>query len=398
MSALRPRLFRFCFALGLGLALSGALNARPAAAHQRSLSNSFWEVKDETVTVTVRLPSLELSRFGPDGSNPAWVAGYVADRIAPWAGALPCPPEALPTLLRRTAEAQVWILRFRCPRGAALRARSTLLMDVAPGHLHLATGLGPPGAVSVLTADAPEGPSEGSHALTNAPPSFWRLGMAHLITGADHLAFLLGMLLLSPGLARLARAVTGFTVGHSLTLALAVTGVLTPPVADVEALIALSIVLLAVEIAHSGPAQRKYRLAWVSLLVFVPPLSGIVHPSPLALAGLGLFALAHGELSDPGGAAPRGPGAGFWAAAAFGSIHGLGFASALDPLELTPGTLARDLLAFNLGLEAGQLLVVLPLAALFAWLRPLRAGAAILGATHAAIAGVGIYWFVNRIA
>lgn len=139
---------------------------------------------------------------------------------------------------------------------------------------------------------------------------FGALGLAHILTGADHLLFVFGLLLLVGG-AHLVRTVTAFTVGHSVTLSLAVLGIARLPSRPIEALIALSIFVLAVELAR--PADRS--------------------PSLLRRFPWGM-------------------------ALAFGLLHGTGFAAALHEVGLPEGEVALALASFNVGIEAGQLLFV----------------------------------------
>src|SRR4029450_2046673 len=127
-----------------------------------------------------------------------------------------------------------------------------VLRDVARSHLHFAR-VRPQGrsAFRRLPSD-PErswmiGDSAAPVAVGDSLADFLLLGVEHILTGYDHLVFLLGLLLLGGGLRAPARVVTGFTVAHSLTLALAVFGVLRPDRAPIEALIGLSIALIAVE-------------------------------------------------------------------------------------------------------------------------------------------------------
>jgi len=145
------------------------------------------------------------------------------------------------------------------------------------------------------------------------------LGVGHLLTGWDHLTFVLGLLVLFGWNRRLIAAVTAFTVGHSLTLALSVLGIVSVPVALVETLIALTIVVLALEI-QSG--QR-----------------GPVWKHPWTLPG------------------------------ALGLLHGLGFATVLFDAGLPAEEIPLALLGFNLGLEVGQLGVIAAAALSFAALR-----------------------------
>lgn len=147
-----------------------------------------------------------------------------------------------------------------------------------------------------------------------AAPVFLRylgLGVEHLLLGPDHLLFVLGLLLLVRGLRRLALTVTAFTVGHSLTLALATLGVVRVNPALTELAIAAS--LLALAVAAARPVQA------------------------------------------PGSLFARHP----WAVASgFGLVHGLGFAGALAQIGLPQRELPQALLAFNLGIELGQLLAI----------------------------------------
>ena len=171
------------------------------------------------------------------------------------------------------------------------------------------------------------------------------MGFEHLLGGADHLLFVLGLVLLLRDGRRLLGAVTGFTLGHSVTLSLATLGFVQVPSAPVEVGIAASLFWLATRLAREG--QGGERLA---------------HP--------------------------------FGLAAALGLLHGLGFAGALAQAGLPSGEIPLALFAFNLGIELGQLALVAALLALRAALRPLaarmpgwlaRAPAYAIGTTAAAL-------------
>ena len=182
-----------------------------------------------------------------------------------------------------------------------------------------------------------------------APGMLWQ-GMLHIWLGWDHLAFVLCLCMLARGLKLLA-LVTAFTLGHSLSLGLAFFEVVTIPVAPTEALIALSIVLVAREglLAHQD-SQRSRSLSRAALVVV-----------------------------------------------AFGLVHGLGFASALGELGISPGERWPALLFFNLGVEIGQLVFVAVLLAIGVALRPAVAATARAVALYGA-GIVGSFWLVERIA
>jgi hydrogenase/urease accessory protein HupE len=137
------------------------------------------------------------------------------------------------------------------------------------------------------------------------------LGFEHILTGLDHLLFVLGLVLLIHGWRRLLWTITAFTVGHSVTLSLAVLGFVHVPPAPVEVLIALSIFAVAVEITREaqGCATGLWRFPWAMALVF-------------------------------------------------GFLHGLGFAGALAQVGLPTDEIPLALFSFNVGIELGQILFV----------------------------------------
>jgi hypothetical protein len=174
-----------------------------------------------------------------------------------------------------------------------------------------------------------------------------RLGVAHILGGLDHLAFVLGLLLISRPDRRLLWTITAFTLAHSVTLALATQGALRLASAPVEATIAASVVLVAREAMHDQPTLTR-RATWAVALLF-------------------------------------------------GLVHGLGFAGALRALGLPSGSVIPALLWFNVGVELGQLGVVA--VALLGWrlLRPRLEGVAwIKPAAAYAIGGLGAWWLIAR--
>jgi hydrogenase/urease accessory protein HupE len=179
------------------------------------------------------------------------------------------------------------------------------------------------------------------------------LGVEHILMGPDHLLFVLVLLLLTGGAARTIRAVTAFTLAHSLTLAAAVLGVVHVPQAPVEATIALSIAFVAAEVVQRGRGRDSVsvRAPWI-------------------------------------------------VAFAFGLLHGLGFAGALSEIGLPEQHIPAALLFFNLGVELGQVLFIGAMLSLMAMVRrtrwPLPDWASLVPAY--AIGGLAMFWVFERIA
>jgi hydrogenase/urease accessory protein HupE len=172
-------------------------------------------------------------------------------------------------------------------------------------------------------------------------------GVHHILIGPDHLLFLVGLLLLGGSIRRLALIVTAFTIAHSITLSMAVLQILTPPARVIEPAIALSIVFVGADnlLVRSGRDVRP------------------------------------------------------WIAFAFGLIHGFGFANVLREMDLPSRALGWSLVSFNLGVEAGQLVVVViaasALAGLRAWSETL--GRRLVVAGSIVVIAAGAFWFVERL-
>jgi hydrogenase/urease accessory protein HupE len=172
-------------------------------------------------------------------------------------------------------------------------------------------------------------------------------GMHHILIGPDHLLFLVGLLLLGGTLRQLALVVTAFTLAHSVTLSLAALNVFTPPAQIVEPAIALSIVYVGADnlLVRGGRDMRA------------------------------------------------------WIAFAFGLIHGFGFANVLRDMELPGRALGWSLFSFNLGVEIGQLLVVVAVGGVLVALRSRSdtAGRRLAVAGSVAVIAAGTYWFIQRV-
>jgi hypothetical protein len=175
------------------------------------------------------------------------------------------------------------------------------------------------------------------------------LGADHIATGYDHLLFVLGLLLLVDGGRSLLATITAFTVGHSVTLTLAALGFARVAAAPVEILIAFSIYLLAVELAHPTVRSRLWQRPWLVAMLF-------------------------------------------------GLLHGLGFAGALREAGLPQDSIPLALLCFNGGIELGQLAFVATLLLLYRVSRSLALPAPAWGRmlTVYTIGSLAAFWMIER--
>jgi hypothetical protein len=241
--------------------------------------------------------------------------------------------------------------RWVCPREVEeLSVRAGFLELFPPGHAHLSRIDFAPDEVSQRVA-LRDDPSFEARRARSASGAFWRflwLGVEHIFTGYDHVAFLIGLLLLGGTIGELVKIVTAFTLAHSITLALAALEMVTPPARAIEPLIAASIVFVGLEnlwALRRGSAQAALRHRWA--LSF-----------------------------------------------AFGLVHGFGFAAVLRELRLPRAALAAGLVSFNLGVECGQVCIVL---AALPLLSHLRRAPRFAPAASACVAGLGSLWLLNRL-
>jgi len=410
-------------ASGLVLALLVAL---PVAAHTRSSSTSRFEIdpggpdRFASARIQVRAPLSELEAALQDPAaraagtaarlDAAEIDAYLAARFQLLVDGRACAPRGPASALASADPGHVarrWSVA--CPATGALTLRADGFFESAPAHLHLArvrVGDEPPREHVVVLANRrlPIPVGDAAAGAPEAPGSgfldFVRLGVEHIFGGVDHLVFLAGLLLVARSLREIGWVVTGFTVAHSVTLALGVLGMLRPDPTAIEALIGLSIVVVALEnfaLTTAAATQRAIAVGLAALLglAFAGALAGRVTVPALTLVGVALFGVCHLALA----ARSRRPELLRWAVAfAFGLIHGFGFAGALAELALPAGRTAQALLGFNLGVELGQLAVV---AAAWPLLRLAVRGAGgggrlLVQAGSTPVLAAGLYWFLTR--
>jgi hydrogenase/urease accessory protein HupE len=326
-----------------------------AGAHTTSTGLATLNVSGSTVTYRLTVVPGELppeparlltSAADRDAAAVERVASELRRRIILRSGDVPCRPGRAQIQGSRLGDGRVTLeLTLECPAPPVqLRIRDEWF-ELFGEHYRTIARIEAAGGAreAVFLPDAPETTVE----IGREPASgsaFFRLGIEHILTGYDHLLFLLALLLRGGRLFSLLKIITAFTVAHSITLALAVLGVVTIPGRVIEPAIAASIAWVALEnLRRDAPAQR-----WLASFVF-------------------------------------------------GLVHGFGFASAIEPLALPPARLAQALLGFNLGVETGQALVVVLLLPLLLWMRGKPWEPRIVRTASLGVAAVGLAWLVARV-
>ena len=187
--------------------------------------------------------------------------------------------------------------------------------------------------------------------LLNTIKTYLVLGVEHILLGIDHLLFVLALVLITPGLKKLIKTITAFTIAHSITLSLSALGFVGLPGPPVEAVIALSIAFLALEILKFYNGEESITIKYPWLVAF-----------------------------------------------SFGLLHGFGFAGALADIGLPQTTIPSALLFFNVGVELGQILFIFIVLAIIRLLKLKASWPAYLKKIPAyAIGAIASFWLIERV-
>jgi hydrogenase/urease accessory protein HupE len=308
-----------------------------AAAHEVGLSRGTYTISGNEVTAELWFSSSEVSV-------------ELAEQLAQRLHVHDCAPAAHRVTLADDRRSVSLLGSFRCPVNALNVGLSIDIFDDLPrGHRHLARSQAVDGWREVLLFDAQRSTELVANGVSRVSVAggFLRLGFEHILTGCDHLLFLLGLVLVRARLSGLVKVISAFTLAHSLTLACAALQLWAPPARLVEPAIALSIAFVG----------------WQNLRTSQPS-----HRS--------------------------------WVTFGFGLVHGFGFAGALLEMKLPPERVPTALVSFNLGVELGQLLVAsslwLLLGALRRQPRPVVARSAEL-LLNGGLLTAGLVWLVVRV-
>jgi len=395
-------------ALRILLALFVVFGTMPEAfAHTKSETQSVWRIVGSIVHVGYTIPEIEIARLSHNGAPPSDsdLVNYVRQNVTVLHNGALCErsedvrPVTAATGFRRFEFA------YKCPDANGMSIHSSAFFPIVPTHVTYAQIVTDKGEFisQLLSADQQTlalSSATGQSPLQNA--SFFEyigMGIMHIFTGYDHQVFLLGLVLISKRLRDLIFVITGFTLGHSVTLALATLGIIRPHAEYIDALIGLTIALIAAEnIGDSN--HRSGNVASVMgsmlLLMALAKMAGLGGLPIYLLVGAAIFAVNYlmlsGHLKDAGRLR-------LVVTLVFGLIHGFGFAANLLAMQLPTGRMAELLVGFNLGVEIGQLTLVCALVAAV-WLlsrvkltlpRPI-----VVDVASACVAGIGLYWFVSR--
>lgn len=259
-----------------------------------------------------------------------------------------CEPQLIGTKVRMTNDnyhLANFELLYPC-KGEATRISYDLLVDdINRSHINFATVNGEKDAQEFTFTIAERELRIGERNWLKQAWNFVILGVEHILTGFDHVLFVLCLILPATiSFGRVIEVVTAFTLGHSITLGLATLGIVSLPPQLIEPAIALSIIYVAVENLFKWEPKKR----WILTLLF-------------------------------------------------GLIHGFGFAGILQEMELSRSTIASSLLFFNLGVETGQITIIALIFPLIIFLRRYKYFPTFVTTSSTFIIAIGLFWFVQRV-
>jgi hypothetical protein len=376
-----------------------------AQAHVKSESHSVWHISGKQVNLNFTAPLTETLRLATQpGMQPGneHLLEYLTKKLSVSDAAGACKIKSQ-RAVAATDQFRRFEYNFECSDGKDIQLHSSAFFDLVASHVNLAQIETDDGKYieQIISADHQTLSlnSEEDELKSAGFFKYVEMGIMHIFTGIDHMSFLLGLVLISKRTRDLVFVITGFTIGHSVTLALAVTGILKPDAQFIDALVALTIALIGAEniaVATRRPGIIAASIGGLLLAMTVARMNGFGTLPTLLLLGAGIFTanylMISGHLRDAGRLR-------LIVTMVFGLIHGFGFAVDLLQLHMPTEMLVKLLVGFNLGVETGQLTVVFVLLATVALLRKVKLALPrpiVVDGVGAGLVGLGLFWFIQR--
>ena len=383
------------------------LFSQEAFAHTRSVSYSSWLMTNDEIVMTFSAPAREVTKLKeyktlyPDLS--ASLNKHLLDSIILNPEGSLVKSKSLITEQGTIAIEQT----YKIKANSLLAIEINAFYEVSSNHTHYATHKTTNGKNRSIILNQNNRSFEVISTSQNLKDESFQavlfgyinLGFTHILSGFDHLVFLLVLLLLCRSLKELIFTATGFTIGHSITLFLAASNLLIPNTKIIESLIGLTIVIAAIEAIRMPIIElKKLRMLSVCLFVSIFLISFFTSyiNNSLLIIGMGLLTISYLRLiEDENASSKYRP----LLATIFGVIHGFGFANILNEIGIIKANFLLALLGFNLGVELGQILVLSVLWYIYVHVKKNMKNihfAEIRSLLSSILLAIGLYWFITR--
>jgi len=390
-----------------------------ANAHYFSESHSKWVVNGVNIegtfnvfeleaTRVLKLPEIEKFLYEQNLSESEAFIKYLERRIQVISEDNRC-SLSTPMSLISSKEGSINIaMKFQCIKPQSIKIINNAFFDIIPSHIHIARVYKEDSIIlekalffndQSINLEEKESKEKNNNFLSSIF-SFVKIGIEHILNGYDHLLFIAGLVLLLVSVRKLLIVITGFTLGHSVTLIFSTLGYATPNLMLVESLIGFTIFFLGLE--YFLEKTKKFKeiffllIASLILLLFL----GILNPiliSKATLVGIIIFSVGYfglyKNLKNKNTLL-------YIITVLFGLIHGYGFGSFLLKTEIENYNLIYGLAGFNIGVEIGQIIFVSIILLLLRLMKVLKLdNVEILfkNLIFILVISFGMFWFVSRI-
>ena len=296
-------------------------------------------------------------------------------------------------------------LNFECPTNKEIKIINNALFNLVQSHIHIAriyidNNLYTEKALFFNDQSIDLNEEKENNSFSNSFYKFFSLGLDHILSGYDHLLFILGLLLLVTNLKRLLLVITGFTIGHSLTLSLSVINIIQVKSSLVEALIGYTIMFVGLEYLYKENNDHRVSMIFITTLSLLLLIFGnLINPNfpyflifGILLFSLGYFYLLKNLNSENNLLSII--------TIIFGLIHGFGFGGFLLGSKISSENIFSGLLGFNLGVEVGQIIFVLLILLIYKLLMTLKITKIIevmKNLSFFAVVFFGFFFFIQRL-
>jgi len=383
------------------------LFSQEAFAHTRSVSYSSWLMTNDEIVMTFSAPAREVTKLKeyktlyPDLS--ASLNKHLLDSIILNPEGSLVKSKSLITEQGTIAIEQTYKIKAY----SLLAIEINAFYEVSSNHTHYATHKTTDGKNRSIILNQNNRSFEvipNSHNLKDESfqavlLGYINLGFTHILSGFDHLVFLLVLLLLCRSLKELIFTATGFTIGHSLTLFLAASNLLIPNIKIIESLIGLTIVIAAIEAIRLPIIElKRVRMLsiWLFVSIFLISFFTSYINNSLLIIGMGVLTISYLRLiEDENASSKYRP----LLATIFGIIHGFGFANILNEIGIIKANFLLALFGFNIGVELGQILVLSVLWYIYVHVKKNMKNinfAEIRSLLSSILLAIGLYWFITR--
>ena len=296
-------------------------------------------------------------------------------------------------------------LNFECPSNKEIKIINNALFNLVQSHIHIAriyidNNLYTEKALFFNDQSIDLNEEKENNSFSNSFYKFFSLGLDHILSGYDHLLFILGLLLLVTNLKRLLLVITGFTIGHSLTLSLSVINIIQVKSSLVEALIGYTIMFVGLEYLYKENNDYRVSMIFITTLSLLLLIFGnLINPNfpYILILGILLFSLGYfyllKNLNSENNLLSI-------ITIIFGLIHGFGFGGFLLGSKISSENIFSGLLGFNLGVEVGQIIFVILILLIYKLLMTLKITKIIevmKNLSFFAVVFFGFFFFIQRL-